>query len=154
MCSHQVTAAVTAFKADKLTRLAESLAAETLLGNQQQVADDDEPLLEEEKVREAWGMAQNTISEVRDTTSAAMEDDWGAVGNGRARLETVGEWLGRSGETVGCDGENGRGAVGGRVRARWGKGKGTMGKWSGRSGGRVRARWGSGRGSGVGTVGV
>ena len=64
----QVTAAVTAFKSDKLSRLAESLAAETLLGAQQP-AEDDEPLLEEEKVREAWSMAQNTITEVRPDTN-------------------------------------------------------------------------------------
>ncbi|KAF0294120.1 Protein outspread [Amphibalanus amphitrite] len=58
----EVTAAVTAFKTDKLSRLAESLAAETLLGGQQPPADDDQ-LLEEEKVRDAWNMAQNTITE-------------------------------------------------------------------------------------------
>ena len=57
---------MTAFKTDKLSRLAESLAAETLLGGQQPPADDDQ-LLEEEKVRDAWNMAQNTITEVGET---------------------------------------------------------------------------------------
>ena len=55
---------MTAFKSEKLSRLAESLAAETLLGSQQPPAEEDGPLLEEEKVREAWGIAQNTITEV------------------------------------------------------------------------------------------
>ena len=125
LCSRQVTAAVTAFKADKLTRLAESLAAETLLGSQQQAADDDEPLLEEEKVREAWGMAQNTISEVSTPAVVAAEVGAARLGDGRG--------------TVGCDGET--------VGARWEKGRGTVGDMVGRIGETVGARWGKGRGT-------
>ncbi|XP_037069670.1 protein outspread-like [Pollicipes pollicipes] len=57
----EVTAAVAAFKADKLQRLAETLAAETVLSCPPPAGDDQ--LLEEVKVRDAWNMAQHSISE-------------------------------------------------------------------------------------------